>query len=61
MLCDPNADNPVNVKAGEMFRNRKHEYKKRVLKLVEQSWIDDKKNYDPVSSLCSRLRKGGFP
>jgi len=40
LLNDPNTSSPANVEAGNLYKDHRKEYQKRVRETVEQSWSE---------------------
>jgi len=39
LLCDPNPDSPANAEAARLFSENKREYNRKVIEIVEQSYV----------------------
>lgn len=41
LLTDPNPNSPANVEAAKLFTENRREYERRVMQIVEESWVGD--------------------
>ena len=41
LLHDPNVTSPANNEAAKLYNDNRREYEKRVVAIVQESWLDD--------------------
>jgi ubiquitin-conjugating enzyme E2 A len=46
LLSDPNPASPANAEAAQLYERDRREYNKRVLAVVQESWIDESSKVD---------------
>lgn len=41
LLPDPNTSSPANAQAAQLYQDNRTEYNRRVMEIVELSWMED--------------------